>query len=346
MSKPGTVFISYSRKDQRWLERLIVHLRPLEREGLVDLWSDKKLEGGVKWREELRGALASAQVAILLVSADFFASEFITTNELPPLLEKARRDGTTILSVIVSPCRFARSPLSKYQSMNDPARPLVQMQRSGRERLWVRIAERVEDVVSGTEPTPPSAGPADVATSHVASAGLADFGASLVTYGELAYLEANVNDRAEIWILTSALLLEKTDLEDIILGNLRKGVVYKYILPEAAYITSEFVHLARQWRRQAGLSPAAAGRQIQARCVPACFTYMTVIIYDPLVKPVVLVKFPHSEVYPKNQYPFIYRVSSRPGEEAALNSFVDSLQRMLEDARFGKTLDISYDEDG
>src|SRR5215211_6809015 len=32
------VFISYSRQDQVWVDRLRAHLEPLERQGLIELW--------------------------------------------------------------------------------------------------------------------------------------------------------------------------------------------------------------------------------------------------------------------------------------------------------------------
>jgi len=53
-----------------------------------------------------RGAFAAARVAILLASADFMASEFIQTNELPQLLAAAENAGIRIVPIILKPCRF------------------------------------------------------------------------------------------------------------------------------------------------------------------------------------------------------------------------------------------------
>ena len=80
------IFISYSHKDQEYLNRILVHLKPIGKEDEIDTWSDLRLRPGDQWRKEIALALDQAAVAILLVSADFLASDFIVENELPPLL--------------------------------------------------------------------------------------------------------------------------------------------------------------------------------------------------------------------------------------------------------------------
>jgi len=139
------LFISYSRKDKECLDRLLVHLKPLEKEGVIDLWVDTKLSAGDKWKARIEESLRNARVAVLLVSADFLASDFIVDNELPPLLTAAEAEGTRIIPIILKPCRFSRDKnLSPFQAINDPRQPLLKMNPAEQEEVYDRVSELVE----------------------------------------------------------------------------------------------------------------------------------------------------------------------------------------------------------
>ena len=107
-------FISYSHADKAYLERLQKHLKPDLREGAVQVWDDTQIPPGGDWLATIERALAEAQVAILLVSADFLASDFVTKVELPKILAAARDEGVTILLVMLGHCGFRRSKLDPF----------------------------------------------------------------------------------------------------------------------------------------------------------------------------------------------------------------------------------------
>jgi len=99
-------------------------------------------------KEEIEKALDEAQVAILLISADFLASDFITKEELQPLLTAAEEKGLVILPVILSFSLFEETKsISVFQAVNNPKKPLDMLSKSKRERQLVEIARRVDEIL-------------------------------------------------------------------------------------------------------------------------------------------------------------------------------------------------------
>jgi hypothetical protein len=138
------VFVSYSHNDIEWLKRLQIHLKDLERRGLIELWDDTKIRTGAQWRKEISEALSAARIAILLVSADFIASDFIAEDELPPLLAAAEKEGVTILPLILSPSRFQQiESLARFQSVNPPSKPLIGLPRVEQEQYLVKLGDDI-----------------------------------------------------------------------------------------------------------------------------------------------------------------------------------------------------------
>jgi len=139
------IFISYSHNDSEYLDRLMVHLKPLQRQGIIDPWVDTRLLAGDRWKTEIEKSLNSAKAAILLISADFLASDFIIENELPPLLSNAEKKGTLIIPVILKPCRFLReATLNIFQAINSPDTPLSSMDENEKELIYDTVSQRIE----------------------------------------------------------------------------------------------------------------------------------------------------------------------------------------------------------
>lgn len=167
--KRDKLFISYSHQDRAWLEKLQLNLRPYFRQNEASIlaWDDRQIRPGAKWFDEIDHALASACVAVLLVTPDFLASEFINDVELPHLLRAAQTEGLQILWIAVRASAVAATEISHYQGLNNPAEPLANLSEAAQDAKLVEICKKIKHALQ--PPALPSP-PAPAATSDAGSA--------------------------------------------------------------------------------------------------------------------------------------------------------------------------------
>lgn len=146
----ATIFVSYSQQDREALEQLKKFVWPLEREGLIDYWYDRRIEAGRDWEADILAALERARVVVLLISQDFLASEYIYRQEISRILARAHDDGLIVIPVFLSPSTAAdqdfsfddaqgqqrHDTLTRFQGVGKPDNPLSDCTWSDRERLF------------------------------------------------------------------------------------------------------------------------------------------------------------------------------------------------------------------
>ena len=161
------MFISYTRLDRAWVDRLQRMMAPLLRAGgqQVRLWDDSQIEAGAKWRPAIETALAEAKVALLLVSDAFLASEFVINEEVPKLLAAAEAEGVRVLWVSLSPCLVEHTPIHAYQAVLPIDHYLEELSVPQQQRALKTIAETIRDAMAADLPkaTPAPAMPGDPA---------------------------------------------------------------------------------------------------------------------------------------------------------------------------------------
>ncbi|MCP5103618.1 MAG: toll/interleukin-1 receptor domain-containing protein [bacterium] len=102
----GKVFVSYSHKDETWKERVLTHLKGLQLEGYCSLWDDREIKTGDDWLPQIEAALKEAHIAVLLISADFLASDFIIGKEVPLILDRRQNEGLRVIPLVIKPCAW------------------------------------------------------------------------------------------------------------------------------------------------------------------------------------------------------------------------------------------------
>ena len=133
------VFISYSKFDKDWLDKLRKCLRPLENNGLK-IWSDKDINPGNKWLAEIDNALEMTKIAVPLLSTNFFDCDFIQNQELPRILDAEQRGQVTILPILISACLWQETKIGEFQSPLNPEQPLNSLEVPELDKALVQIA--------------------------------------------------------------------------------------------------------------------------------------------------------------------------------------------------------------
>lgn len=134
------MFFSYSHADEKLRDELAKHLRILERQGIIEAWHDRQIEAGDCWESEILNHLRAADVILLLVSADFLASNYCWNVEMTQALERHKSGTAKVIPVILRPCSWQAAPFGKLQALPKDGKPVVD---------WPSWDHGFLDVVSG-----------------------------------------------------------------------------------------------------------------------------------------------------------------------------------------------------
>jgi ElaB/YqjD/DUF883 family membrane-anchored ribosome-binding protein len=118
------LFYSYSHKDENLLNQLVSHLAVLKRSGMILDWYDRKIFPGAEWNKQINEFIDKADVILLLISADFLASEYCITEANRAL--KRHDNGAAVIPVLLRPALWQLLPIfSELQALPKDARPVT-----------------------------------------------------------------------------------------------------------------------------------------------------------------------------------------------------------------------------
>jgi len=135
------LFSSYSHRDERYRQRLVKHLAPLKREGVLTDWNDREISAGVEWAVEIARQLDMADIILLLISADFIASDFCWSKEMTRALERHTQGAARVIPVIVQPVDWSGAPFAKLQALPKDGKAVTLW--GNKEAAWVDVAKGI-----------------------------------------------------------------------------------------------------------------------------------------------------------------------------------------------------------
>jgi len=140
-----SVFISYCHKDSGLMDKLVRHLRPLERLNLIKkVWHDGRIDAGEEWEPSIRAALAEADIILLLVSIDFINSNFCFEIELKEAIERHRNNKAIVVPIILRSCLWEQMPFGAIQALPPKAKAVDTW--SNEDEAFTAVAKGIFDV--------------------------------------------------------------------------------------------------------------------------------------------------------------------------------------------------------
>jgi tetratricopeptide (TPR) repeat protein len=139
------VFVSYSHKDRALLDKEVVpFLAQLKLGEQIELWDDRLIGVGEDWYAQIADQLDKASVAILLVTQNFLASRFCLHEEVPVLLQRARRGELHLLPLLAQSCNWKNERwLARSQMWPRDAKALNLHSKAKRQAVLAEFAELV-----------------------------------------------------------------------------------------------------------------------------------------------------------------------------------------------------------
>ncbi|WP_197279475.1 toll/interleukin-1 receptor domain-containing protein [Devosia sp. A16] len=134
------LFLSYSHKDIAIAERLLQHLEPLRRMGILESWNFRELKPGDEWDKKIKTELSQSEVIVMLISVDFINSSYISDIEVETALGKHRDNSAVIIPVLARNCLWKTSPLGELQALPQGLKAMIS---------WTDLDDACVDVVNG-----------------------------------------------------------------------------------------------------------------------------------------------------------------------------------------------------
>ena len=138
------IFCSYAHKDEELREELAVHLKPLENEGIVTVWSDRKIISGSMWEDNINTQLNSAQIILLLISPDFLASDYCNI-EAKKAIERKNKGECRIIPIILRPSRWEKTFLTNLKVLPKDGKPVTKW--DSEDDAFLDISEGINEVI-------------------------------------------------------------------------------------------------------------------------------------------------------------------------------------------------------
>lgn len=139
------VAFSYSHKDEELRDQLETHLKLLQRSGFISSWHDRRIMPGDNWKDQIDDNFKQADLILLLVSADFIASDYCYDVEMKMALKRESSGDARVAPVILRACEWREAPFGKLQALPKDGKGVTSW--GNRDEAWNDVATGIRRAV-------------------------------------------------------------------------------------------------------------------------------------------------------------------------------------------------------
>lgn len=172
MSNAVKVFFSYSHKDEVLRDDLATHLSLMKRQGVIEAWHDREISAGSEWANAIDDNLNAADIILLLVSANFLASDYCYDIEMQRAMERHEAKEARVIPIILKPVDWSDAPFAKLQALPKNVKAVTTWQ--DKDEAFLNIAQEIRRVVEDIAKSKTSSTVSETTIPAITSGGLTD----------------------------------------------------------------------------------------------------------------------------------------------------------------------------
>ncbi len=141
---PLSVYYGYAPEDRAFCQILDTHLNPFKRKGWICTWDAEDILAGTEWEREREAHLHTAQVLLLLISAEFLASEE-GAHIMQVAIERHQNGGAIAIPILIRASSWQETDLQILQIIPRDRKAITSS--PDQDAVWHEVTREIQHVI-------------------------------------------------------------------------------------------------------------------------------------------------------------------------------------------------------
>jgi hypothetical protein len=141
------VSIVYCREDKTFRNELILHLKILKRQGMINNWLEREILPARQWDSAPIPALNNSDIVLMVTSPALLGSGYLSGSELKKAMELHKADKLDLIPVIFKECAWEAPPLEQTMPLPESGKPVISSHWNSMDEAFVNIDKALKRLI-------------------------------------------------------------------------------------------------------------------------------------------------------------------------------------------------------